>query len=127
MFPVGNNGTRDASQRTATPQSILAEGLQYKDRFALQTSGLTGSRNGGDLYDLVSSNGGNIVTGFQLTTSATISPGQMGDAASPVHALVLSLQLGVAAHVDFLEVYEADVVNPVMQGVLQATQTQLPH
>jgi hypothetical protein len=124
---VGNNGARDASQRTATPLSVLAAGLQYKDRFALQTSGLTGSRNGSDLYNLVSSNSGVVVTGFQLTTSATMNPGQMGDASNPVHALDLSLQLGVATHVDFLEVYEADVVNPAMQGVLRVTESELPH
>lgn len=126
-LPVGNNGARDPSQRTATPLSILAAGLQYKDRFALQTSGLTGSRSGSDLYNLVSSNSGVVVTGFQLTTSASMNPGQMGDASNPVHALDLSLQLGVAAHVDFLEVYEADVVNPAMQDVLQMTASELPH
>lgn len=47
--------------------------------------------------------------------------------ASPVHALTLTFERGVAAHVDFLEVYEADVVNPAMQGVLQATLAQLAH
>jgi hypothetical protein len=51
----------------------------------------------------------------------------MGDAADPVHALTLTFQRGVAAHVDFLEVYQADVLNPAMQGVLRATLTQLPH
>ena len=126
-LPVANSGRRDPSPRTATPQGIVTAGLQYQDRFALQTSGLTGTSNGTDLYDLVSSNSGKIVTGFQLTTSATNSPGQMGDPASPVHALALSLQRGLAAHVDYLEVYEADVVNPSMQGVLQATQAELPH
>jgi glycosyl hydrolase family 42 (putative beta-galactosidase) len=123
---IGNSQTSEPRQSTATPQSILAEGLAY-DRFALQTSGLTGTRSGSDLYDLVSSNSGKVVTGFQLTTSATTNPAEMGDAASPEHALMLSLQLGVAAHVDFLEVYEADVVNPVMQTILQMTQAQLSH
>jgi hypothetical protein len=126
-LPVGNNGARDASQKTTTPVSILTAGLQYKDRFAVQTSGLTGSRTGSDLYNLVRSNSGVVVTGFQLTTSATMNPDQMGDASNPVHALELSLQLGVGAHVDFLEVYEADVVNPAMQDVLHATASELPH
>jgi len=126
-LPVGNSGARDTSQRTATPLSILAAGLLYKDRFALQTSGLTGSRTGSDLYSQVSSNSGVVVTGFQLTTSATMNPGQMGDASDPVHALALTLQLGVAADVDFLEVYEADVLNPAMQDVLRMTEGELPH
>lgn len=76
---------------------------------------------------MVSSNSAEIVTGFQLSTSATKNPGQMGDAASPVHALTLTFERDVAAHVDFLEVYEGDVVNPAMQGVLQATLAQLAH
>lgn len=126
-LPLGTSGTRDASQTTATPPRVLAAGLAYRAGFALQTSGLAGARTGSDLYNLVRTNGGTVVTGFQLTTSATNDPGQMGDAASPLHALALTLQLGVAAHVDFLEVYEADVVNPVMQGLLQTTAATLPH
>lgn len=124
---IGNTGRPDASQRTATPASIVAEGLRDKAVFALQTSGLTGARSGSEGYDQVSSSSALIVTGFQLSTSATKNPGQMGDAASPVHALTLTFARGVAAHVDFLEVYEADVLNPAMQGVLRATLAQLPH
>ena len=126
-LPIGNGGKRDAAQRTATPARVLAAGLAYKGIFAVQTSGLTGSRTGSDLYDLVSSNSGSVVTGFQLTTSATANPGQMGDAASPLHALTMTLQLGLAAHVDFLELYEPDVVNPAMQDLLRSTEVQLPH
>ena len=51
----------------------------------------------------------------------------MGDAGSAVGALKLTLQQGVAAHVDFLEIYEPDVVNPAMQGLLTQTAAQLPH
>ena len=124
---ISNNRTRDASQRSATTQSIVAAGLQYKDRFALQGNGLVASSNGDNVYDVVSANRGNVVTGFELTTSATINPGREGDAASPVHALALALQHGLAAHVDFLEVYQADVMNPATQSVLQTTEAELPH
>jgi hypothetical protein len=122
---IGDRRKPDAAQSTSTPQAIIGEGLQYKSSFALQTSGLTGAKNGTNLYNLVSSSSGTIVTGFQLTTSATNSPAQMGDAASPVGALGLTLQEGLAAHVDFLEVYEADVVNPAMQALLEQTAVQL--
>jgi hypothetical protein len=91
----------------------------------VQTSALTGAKSGTSLYNLVSSSSGAIVTGFQLTTSATNFPAQMGDATSAVGALALTLQEGLAAHVDFLEVYEADVVNPAMATLLEQTAVQL--
>lgn len=126
-LPIGTDGRRDPSQRTATPEAILASGLAEATRLAVQTSGLTGTRTGSDLYNLVSSNSGRVVTGFQLTTSATNNPAQMGDASSSVHALTITLELGVAAHVDFLEVYQADVLNPAMRSVLSATSGELSH
>jgi len=122
---IGERRRPDAAESTMTPQAIVSEGLQYKNSFALQTSGLTGAKNGTELYNIVSSSSGAIVTGFQLTTSATNFPAQMGDAASPVGALGLTLQEGLAAHVDFLEVYEADVVDPAMETLLEQTAVQL--
>jgi hypothetical protein len=71
-------------------------------------------------------------TGFQLARPATTDPGMEGGPADAcgtvrdeVAALQAALNRGLAAHVDFLEVYEADVVNPAMQAVLQATQVAL--
>jgi len=124
---IGDRRRPDAAQSTKTPQVIVTEGLHYTNSFALQTSGLTGAKNGTSLYNIVSSNSGTIVTGFQLTTSATNFPAQMGDPGSPVGALGLSLREGLAAHVDFLEVYEADVVNPAMEALLEQTAAQLRH
>jgi hypothetical protein len=126
-LPIGHDGLRDVTQRTTTVKQILAEGLEYKERFALQGNGLVAASNGDNVYDLVRSNSGMIATGFELTTSATTNPGREGDAVSPVHALTLALQRGLQAHVDFLEIYQADVVNPAMQQVLGTTLTQLSH
>lgn len=124
---IGDKSTRDGSQDVTTRQRVVDEGLKHSDRFALQTSGLTSGRDANAGFDLVASNSGKIVTGFQLSTSATKRPGDMGDAADPVHALSLTLQRGIEAHVDFLEVYEPDVVNPAMQDVLRSTASQLSH
>lgn len=124
---IGNDGKADTGQRTSTPAAIVAEGLRAPAAFALQTSGLTANRGGSEGYDQVQSNSGRIITGFQLSTSATKSPDQMGDATDPVHALDLTFQRGLAAHVDFLEVYLADVLNPAMQDVLSGAASQLPH
>ena len=66
---------------------------------------------------MVKSYGGKVVIGFQLATSAMGSPTYMGNA-DGVTALHDSLQLGMDANVQFLEVYEADVLSPATQGVL---------
>ena len=124
---LGSGGTPDAAEIDELPASILAEGLRDVPGFALMDSGLTAGTTFSNIYDLVRSQSGKVVTGFQLSTAATNSPGPMGDAADPVHALALTLERGVAAHVDFLEVYQPDVINPTMQGVLRTTQTELPH
>jgi len=124
---IGDRMKPDAAQSTATPQAIVGDGLAYKSSFVLQTSGLTGAKNGADLYNLVASSSGSIATGFQLQTSATNFPAEMGDAGSAVGALTLTLQEGLAAHVAFLEVYEPDVVNPAMATVLEQTAAQLQH
>jgi hypothetical protein len=131
-LPIGDDGKRNASQETATLQSVISDGLSYPDRFVLQDSGLTASRaevqaqNRTVLFDIVGSYSGKIVTGFQVGTSATLNPGPQGDASDPVNALSLSLTTGLAEHPDYLEVWEQDVTNPAMQDVLQMAQSQLP-
>ncbi len=122
---IGHDGSRDITQRATTVQQIVAAGLQYKERFALQGNGLVAASSGDNVYDLVRSNSGGLATGFELTTSATTNPGREGDAGSPVHALTLALQRGLQAHVNFLEIYQADIINPAMQEVLGTTLTQL--
>ena len=68
-------------------------------------------------YDLVKSYSGKVVIGFQLTTSAMSHPTNMGDP-DGVTALEKSLQKGIDAHVQFLEVYEPDVLSPAAQNTL---------
>jgi hypothetical protein len=92
----------------------------YPKQFVLQTNGLTAakedpSNSGG--YDLVKSYSGQVVIGFQLTTSAMAHPVNMGDPDGAT-ALQKSLQKGLDAHVQFLEVYEPDVLSPAAQSVL---------
>jgi hypothetical protein len=92
----------------------------HPKQFVLQTNGLTAakedpSNSGG--YDLVKSYSGQVVIGFQLTTSAMSHPDNMGDPDGPT-ALQKSLQKGVDAKAEFLEVYEPDVLSPAAQAVL---------
>lgn len=132
---TGPTAIPDASQQVTTLQTVFAAGERYvgTDRFVFQGDGLTYNNQGANSYEYVKSEDGLIgATGFQLARPATTDPGKEGEPADAggtvrdeVAALQAALNRGLAAHVDFLEVYEADVVNPAMQAVLQATQIAL--
>jgi Beta-galactosidase len=92
----------------------------YPSQFVLQENGMTAAKNntspeGG--YDVVKSYGGKVVIGYQLVTSAILHPTDMGDP-DGVTALQESLQRGVDAQAQFLEVWEPDVLAPAAQNVL---------
>lgn len=110
--------------------AIVALGVDnYPKQFVLQTNGLTANKadpSNFPPYEFVKSYSGKVVTGFQLTTSAILHPTGMGDA-DGVTALEKSLQLGVAAHAQFLEVYEPDVLAPAAQNVLATFASVLAH
>ncbi len=117
----GNPGgtVHEESQRVRA--AIVGLGADsYPRQFVLQTNGLTAAKedtaNSGG-YDLVKSYSGKVVIGFQLTTSAMSHPVDMGDPVGAT-ALQISLQKGLDAHVQFLEVYEPDVLSPAAQNIL---------
>lgn len=124
--PIGTD--HNESQRVR--QVIIGLGADnFPRQFVLQTNGLTAakedpSNSGG--YDLVKSYSGKVVIGFQLTTSAMSHPTDMGDADGAT-ALQKSLQMGIDAHAQFLEVYEPDVLNPGAQNVLASFAGALAH
>jgi hypothetical protein len=64
------------------------------------------------------------VIGYQLVTSAILHPTDMGDPDGPT-ALRESLQRGLDAKAQFLEVWEPDVLAPAAQNVLAATASAL--
>jgi hypothetical protein len=117
----GNPTKTDHSESQRVPGVIVGLGADnYPKQFVLQANGLTAakedpSNSGG--YDLVKSYSGKIVLGFQLTTSAIMHPANMGDPDGAT-ALQKSLQKGVDAHAQFLEVYEPDVLSADAQSVL---------
>jgi Beta-galactosidase len=126
--PVGTSA--DESQRVRAV--IIGLGADnYPKQFVLQENGLSASKsedlvvNVGD-YDVVKSYSGKVVTGFQLSTSAIQDPTAMGDPDGPT-ALQKSLQLGLDAHVQFLEVQEPDVLSSAAQNVLAIIASALVH
>jgi hypothetical protein len=100
----------------------------YPKHFILQANGLTGAPEDPTIgaYEFVKSYSGKVVIGFQLATSAMVNPLYMGDPDGAT-ALQKSLQRGVDAHVQFLEVYEQDVLTPGAQNVLATIASALAH
>lgn len=126
--PVGTSAEESQRVRAA----IVALGADnYSKQFIVQDNGLSAAKsesltvNTGD-YDVVKSYGGKIVIGFQLSTSAIRDPTGMGDPDGPT-ALRKSLQLGLDAHVQFIQVQEPDVLAPAAQNVLAAFANALAH
>jgi hypothetical protein len=124
----GNTTGTDHSESQRVRAVIVGLGADnYPKQFVLQTNGLTAAKEdtsnlGG--YDLVKSYSGKIVIGFQLTTSAMLHPTNMGDPDGAT-ALEKSLQKGLDAHAQFLEVYEPDVLSLAAQNVLAAYANKL--
>lgn len=124
--PTGT--VHDESQRARAV--IIGLGADnYPKQFILQTNGLTAAKeDASDLggFDLVSSYSGKVVTGFQLSTSAMQHSTNMGDPDGAT-ALRKSLQKGIDANAQFLEVYEPDVLAPAAQTVLATFARELAH
>jgi hypothetical protein len=116
------------SQRVTA--AIIALGVDnYPRQFVLQENGMTAAKENTAIlgaYDVVKSYGGKVVIGFQLVTSAMLHPTDMGDPDGAT-ALQKSLQRGVDAHAQFLEVWEPDVLDPAAQNVLAAIAGALGH
>jgi hypothetical protein len=121
----------NGSQRAEVREQVVNLGLQYPRQFALQADGL--NSNGAEEkygYRPVRDHSGRVLTGFMMTTAATLRPERMGASGDPVDNLRLSIRTGLVPNdqgqmVEYLEIYEPDIVNPSMQQVLHEAQQQL--
>ena len=77
--------------------------------------------------ELVKASSGKTVTGFEFATAATVHPDVQGAANNPARAMCLAMDAGLAAGVDFIEVYQEDASSddPAVQKVLQAAAKKL--
>jgi hypothetical protein len=127
-LPVGASKTVPFP-KTDTPPMVIGKGTANLPlTFAVEANGLTPDSPGKPIYDLVvKSHVSKLVTGFEFATSALLKPEQQGDAADPTNALCLSLQTGLSAGVDYLEIYEEDAntLDPSVQALLQTAANQL--
>jgi hypothetical protein len=125
---IDEGSRRDARERRPTKEAIIEEAIvTLGHRFVLQNSNLDGNpepARGPQNVPLVISYNGRIVTGFQLRTSCLRNSGDMGAEGDPALALRKSINRGMkpndAGHrVNYLEIYEPDVLADEMQPVLR--------
>ena len=115
----------DRTQKAYVREQIISLGLQYPSQFALQADGLKGYRSNETYGDrVVRDYSGQVVTGFMMDTTAVLRPQQMGAEGNPPLALRRSIDKGMAPnnigrHINYLEIYEGDVLSADMQPVLE--------
>jgi hypothetical protein len=126
-LPILNPGKTDRGERMRAQQEIIkqATGILGR-RLALQWSDLHAgaAEPHPEEHDLVVSYSGRAITGLQMRTSAENSSGVMGADGNPPLALRRSIDLGMkpnnaGQYVNYLEIYEPDVLSGEMQPVLQ--------
>jgi hypothetical protein len=124
-LPIDEAGRIDRSAHTTTLQAEtdLAIAL-LGDRLVLQYNNLDGTTNpdgqGGMAF--ITNYLGKTVTGYQLRTSAA-GPGMGAPGATPAVKLRDAIDKGMrpnraGQHVDFIQVYEADILSADLQPVL---------
>jgi hypothetical protein len=92
---------------------------------AFQENGLSARKQAASFgYDLVQQYSTKTTVGFEMGTSATARPDQMGGTTA-ASALQASVDLGSKAGIKFLEIYEEDELNPALQPILAHTHAAL--
>lgn len=117
----------DKSERDRVRQEVAVFGAQaLKGKFALQTSGLNPLKDDdeGAGYLLVKEFGPkyNILSGFMMSSAFTQKEDKYGPA---LEALRDAITRGLEATINYLEIYEADILNTELQNELARAATAL--
>jgi hypothetical protein len=127
---INENGRSDPRERVRTTQAIVDVAMHLLGRrFVLQSSDVHAGPgphvpNSQKEDEFVIGYIGRTITGFQLRTSAERGSGVMGAEGDPPLALKRSLDYamqpnGAGQHVNYVEIYEPDVVADELQSVLR--------
>jgi hypothetical protein len=125
---INERGKIALRERKETRQEIIDEAMSVLGpRFALQFSNLDGFPGAGPgprAVDFVIGYNGRVITGLQLRTSCERNSGNMGAEGNPPLALKKSIDIGMqlnatGQHVNYLEIYEPDVLADDLQPVLR--------
>lgn len=135
---INEQGKRDPQQHLHTRQAMVDQAIaRLGRRLVLQMSDIhagpgphVSSSEAEDKYviDYI----GRVTTGFQMRTSAEHGSPVMGAAGDPPLALERSMDLALktnsaAQHVNYVEIYEPDVLANEMQPVLRQAAAKFPH
>jgi hypothetical protein len=129
---INEDGRRDPRERMRTTRAIVDEAMRALGRrFVFQSSNVhagPGPHSPNSIKDdeFVIGYIGRVITGFQLRTSAEHASGVMGAEGDPPLALKRSLDLAMLPNsagqrVNYVEIYEPDVVADELQSVLRST------
>ncbi|HXX14410.1 MAG TPA: hypothetical protein VEJ47_05855 [Candidatus Eremiobacteraceae bacterium] len=130
---INDRGKLDATARQRTKLAMIDQAMSLlSGRFVLQYSNLDGNPGpdkGPPGTELILSYNGRIITGFQLRTSCLRNSENMGATSDPQLALKRSLAKGLQPNasghrVNYIEIYEPDVLAPEMQPVLRDAAAQ---
>ncbi len=116
----------DKSAETATRTDVANFAFSnYGQHMTFQENGLSARKDTPALgYDLVQQYSSKTTVGFEMGTSATEKPQEMGGATA-TSALQASVDLGLKAGIQFLVIYEKDAQNAGLQSILAQTHTTL--
>jgi hypothetical protein len=129
-LPILENGRLNHPERMRAKQEIIERAMHvFGGRLAIQSNDLHAGHakvEALDNTDFISSYSGRIITGFEMRGSSQgpIASQIMGAEGDPPLALRKSIDKGMAPnnsgrHIDYLEIYEGDVLSADMQPVLQ--------
>jgi hypothetical protein len=125
---INEQGKLDKRQGQIIRQAIIDEAMSSLGRrFVLQFSNLDGFAGPGPgprAVPFVIGYNGRVITGMQLRTSCERNSGDMGAEGNPPLALKKSIDNGMqpnsqGQHINYLEIYEPDVLANDMQTVLR--------
>jgi hypothetical protein len=124
---INDQGKIDPRERARTRKEVIdhAIGLLGR-RFVLQNSDLHAGPNQHPVTDFVMSYSGRVITGLEMRCTAELGTcsAALGGEGDPPLALKKSIAKGMepnteGKHVDYLEIYEGDVLADDMQSVLR--------
>lgn len=129
-LPILEQGRMDRPAHLRARQEIVDQAMRvFGHRLAIQSNDLHAGHapvEAPDYTDFINSYSGRIITGFEMRggSQGPIPSKIMGAAGNPPLALRKSIDKGMAAnkagrHVNYLQIYEGDVLPADMQPVLQ--------
>jgi len=130
QISINDRGKIVKGEQSSTKQSIVDDGMRILGRrFVLQSSNVhagAGPHSANSQKDdaFVIGYSGRAITGLQMRGGALHASGVMGAQGDPPLALRRSIDLAMepeagGQHINYLEIYESDVLAPEMQSVLR--------